>query len=304
MNLLRKKNEIFKLVLIGIFIGIIVSEISNIIFAELYEGNEKIFFLITMFFLIVLILIIINYIIRTETSSIKSVFLMAYDLENKKFIDIPFSATSVNARLLYNSLAPKLKEKIKITNIFDMHEKSNDFINGLIVQLILSRILVNPIFTHKVNINKLKDILIIFRYIDIDSIIKNQEDEDKILKEIPLTLPRGFSIKNVTNNTIRIDSRFGFINFKWDLLSCGKNGDYIKYLTSFSEIKSENCIQYLYNVEFEYGFKLMSFLTNTNKEFNGFIELCSNEMINFDISKSIERFDLSKFSMLLNKIEK
>lgn len=304
MSLKTKRNEVIKLMFCVILLGVILSSIANIIFEEFYYYKKIVYIIITLSAFVICTVMIIKILLKNESIKTHAQILSAYDIVNQKFVDIPNSLSSVNARILYHSLSNKMQNKLEFKTVFDVHKcEMFDFCNSFIIQLIFSRFLKNTVYKNKVDINFLKEILVKFRYIDIDSILDSNIDEKSRLQPVPLALPKGFKIKEVNDNSIKLKSSYGFLYFSWDLIHYTMNGNYIKFLTAFDNVDSSNCLEILYKLNIEYGFKGITLFSKSTNEFNNFINDCLKKLKSFDINTSVQQYNLLKLPFLLNYID-
>lgn len=340
MEVKSKRKDLLLLLLSVFLLGVEISLIANIIFDRYYENNSKLFILIILFTLLINLAILI-YVVTLSEVTTKSVELyFVYDQDKKIFVDIPFSPSSVNARVLYNNLSDKKKESIYIKdepyatiesykkNIREKSLNFYNFCNSAVVHLIFSRFLKNHI--DNVNIKTVdieyeyfKELLCEFKYIDVDNIIGRESEYtqvvpsnlvniskgikvDKVIvtiKPVSLSLPEGFKIKSVNKNSIKLESKYGYVIFEWKVLR-KSIGNKIKLLSTYKNINLNNSEEIKVDLKMKYGFKITKLFKSSTIEFEEFINNCYSNMSKFDISTSLEKLKIEnsiKITQFLNK---
>lgn len=312
MGVKDKRKDIIMLILSVIILGGMVSLIASIIFTEFYNLNNKIWFISTIICVLILnILLIMKVMFSYQLQNKHSELTFIYDVKKQKFIDIPFNPGSVNARVLYNNLSEKEKSKIKIKDFFEQKEEFYKFCECIVVQLIFSRFLNNGKVNFKegreINIEDLKDILVNFRYIDIDHILGNEESiklgDKGVLKPTLIRLPKGFKVNKVKNHHINLKSDYGIVNFYWKTIIKNSCGSKIKLLSTFSDINLDDCVEVKVKLNMEYGFRLMKAFRADTMEFEEFLVTCEANMRKFDIDRNIEEFNIEIIPKVIHYLD-
>lgn len=321
MELKAKRKDILILLFSVILLGIQISSISNVLFDKYYKDNIKLFILIMIISLLLNILLIIYIMIKYEVYKKEIELKFMYDYNKKKFIDIPFNSTSVNARVLFDNLSEKDKDKIyyNMNEIIiselteDTLEKNKQFfhfIDCFVIELVFTRILKVGIQIDKkekyfdIDINYIKELLVKFRYIDVDEMLgvgNAFSVGNKVIKNSCLRLPEGFNIKKVEENNLRLESKYGFVCFKWD----GYVGSISKETIMISEFKDTNldkCNEITVNLSMEYGFTPLKLFKSSTVEFEDFVKVCEQQMRNFDKSTTMSKYKLELMHELSKKV--
>lgn len=292
-----KRKDIILFIVSVIFLSAEIAEIANILFEEFYSSNKLKMIITVTVLLLLTILFVIKVMFSYDTKVHYSKMILVYSNTHNKFIDIPFNPCSVNARVLFENLSDKHKKKITINNSLSLINKDTkeflEYCNCLVVQLIFSRFLTNRIYKNKADITNLKDLLLKFRYIDVDSMLGGEKGfsiGDKTFVSAILTLPEGFKITKVEKDCIKLDSKYGFVNFIWSTHLFGQCTKETELLTSFEDMDLSNCIQIEIRLKMEYGFKLLKIFKKSTIEFENFIDNCRRNMDKFDEENYLKRF--------------
>ncbi|MDR5587897.1 hypothetical protein [Clostridium aquiflavi] len=321
MEVKAKRKDILILIFSVILLGVQISLISNILFDKYYKDNIKLFVLIIIVLLLLNIFLIINIMIKYEIYKKEIELKFVYDYSKKKFIDIPFNSTSVNARVLFDNLPEKHKDKIyynieeRIINgltedNLESHKQFFHFIDCFLIQLIFTRILKGRIQRDKkkkyfdIDINYLKELLVKFRYIDVDEMLgvcNSISIGNIVLKSSCLSLPEGFNIKKVEKNNIRLESKYGFIYLKWDSCAGGVSQE-TKMISEIEGINLDECNEITVNLSLEYGFKPLKLFKSSTVEFEDFIKVCEQQMVKFDKSTTVSKYKLKLMHELSRKV--
>ncbi|MGG0913034.1 hypothetical protein JR311_00080 [Bacillus velezensis] len=314
MTLYSKRKELWLFIFSVLVLGIEVGIIANIIFSKFYEINKSLFISVALLIVLITIGILIWVMFRYDKKLFISRMLFAYDKENKLFVDIPHSPPSVRARILFNRYKILFNnQNAKNQNNFKLYsEQGEDFINNAVAQIILSRFIKHrELYKEKVNRERLKDVLVKYKYIDIDDILGGEEYEK--MSSIELTLPKGFMIVPTDNKSIKIVSKYGFLTFKWvfgyrdgswTIGDYGNGISYTKLLSAFDKTEISDCTEVQIKVELEYGFNPIKLFMKNTVEFNNFIDRCIACMEDFDIDRSKEKFNSEVFSNMAKFLEK
>lgn len=231
--------------------------------------------------------------------------IITYDIENKRFIDVPYSPTSVNVRMHYNALSNKNQEKIIEDHKGEVRpsDEMKIFSENAIVQIILSHFIKHSIgYEEKVSRERLKEILVKYKYIDTDDILGGEIFKNGI-KSVELTLPKGFKIVPSTTNNIRITSKYGYVNFRMIFKRARKNGKYSKLLLTFENINPQKVLELEYEVELKYSFNPLKVLRRNTDEFNDFIDRVLEGMEVFSVNRTIESFNLEFSPKLIGYLD-
>jgi len=210
----EKKKNLLSLLLSVLGIGVLVSLFANILFTELYTDN-KIIFIVICSILFILNLYFLSYVIyRLDKVVYKVNVPIIFNNKENQFMDLPYSPTSVRARVLYSNLSTKQKDLI-IKN-GEIYEFANSFVVQYIFTLIFKNTSKRSKISKWISVDRkyLKDLLINYKYIDVNDMV----DERGTKKSIEL--PKGFKIKSAVNNTIVISTKQGFIKLIWDISMC------------------------------------------------------------------------------------
>ena len=310
MDLSTKRKELWVLVFSVLFLGVEVGIMANIIFSNFYEENDIIFTIVLILVLAITITVITKVMFKYDSKTYGITMLFSYDSKENKFIDIPYSASSVNARVLFNSQSVGVQKSINIDNIIkDINSESN-FVNDLVAQIILSHVIKHRQgYSEIIDREKLKDVLVKYKYINVDSILGGVEYKNFISTE--LTLPKGFKLVPTDNRSLSIKSSYGFINLKWELgldlkgFTTGYNlgVSYMSLFSTFENINTDDCVEIQARLKLEYGFNPLKLFMKDTKEFSDFIERCKESMDNFDINRSKEQFNANAFPKLVDYLD-
>lgn len=305
MTLDAKRKELWFFIFSVLVLGIEVGIIANIIFSKFYENNKTLFIGVALLVVLMTIGILILVMFRYDKKVFVSKMLFAYDTEKNSFIDIPHSPSSVRARVLFRNQNANTRKKLQLGS-----EQFYDFINDAVAQIILSRF-IKHLDGYKENVNreKLKEVLVKYKYIDMDDILGGEVYEE--LTSLKLTLPKGFMIVPTDDESIRIVSKYGFLTFKWvfgidygDWSSGYSSGvSYTNLLSTFEEIEINDCVEIQIKIELEYGFNPMKLFMKDTIEFNNFIDRCIDEMKSFDIDRSKDSYNAEVFSKMIKFLE-
>lgn len=307
-----KRKDIIMFVFSAIFLSGAVSSIANIVFTEFYDTHKTLFISIIAILALLALVLIFKVMFQYDSSSYKSKIVIAYSMEDKCFVDIPFSPGSVNARVQYNNLPDKHKKKIEKINfkyelIPEDFKEITEFCNCFVVQLIFARILRNARGTNKVDRAYLKEVLVKFKYIDVDEMLGGMEslysDDNVVLVPTELKLPEEFRIKKVEKNYIQMESKYGFVTFKWSTLQNRFYSKKTQMLSMFEEVDVRKNCQMSIDLEMTYGFKPLKIFKKSTAEFEGFVEKCKNEMQDFDEETSIKKFKISVLPNIISYLD-
>ncbi|MCQ6574280.1 hypothetical protein [Bacillus wiedmannii] len=305
MNLNTKRKELGFLIFSVLAIGIEVGIIANIIFDNFYQNHKGLFIILALIVVFMTILILIVLMFKYDKKVYENKMLFAFDFEQKEFIDIPHSPSSVNARILFNNQSEKIKNKLRTENYFDENSDFYEFSNEAVAQIILSNIIKHEEgYKEKINREKLKEVLVKYKYIDVEDILGGKN-------ALELRLPEGFKIVPTDNKSIRIISKYGFVTFRWTTgykyrgMSKGNSfgASYIKLLSTFGNVDISSCIEVQIKLELEYGFNPLKIFMKNTVEFNNFIDRCKNELDWFGIDSSKERYDTEAFAQLIKYLD-
>ena len=309
MDLSTKRKELWVLVFSVLFLGVEVGIIANIIFTNFYEENEIVFTIVSILVLAITITVITRVMFKYDNKYYGITMLFAFDGKEKKFIDIPYSSSSVNARVLFNSQSLGVQKKIQ-GNIIKNNNSESNFVNDAVAQIILSKVIKhNKGYGEKIDREKLKDVLVKYKYINVDDILGGEKLGN--LKTIELTLPKGFKLVPTDNKSLRIKSSYGFLDLKWEFGSYSNNWSsgynsgvsYISLLSTFENLNIDNCVEIQVRIELEYGFNPLKLFMKDTKEFSDFIERCKEGMDKFDINRSKEKFNANAFPRLVGYLD-
>lgn len=265
MELKNKQQNFLSLILSAFFLGVEISIIASIIFTSFYEENKTIFTIFTI--IITLITLVLILYINTKYCKLCYTFELpiVFNTQENKFIDIPHCPSSVNARLLFNDLSDKQKNAIINSDPFE-NKAYIDFCISFIGQLIFSRIFYNSSRIldengHSVNRDFFKDLLVKYKYIDIDTIL-NSHFLDASLS---LQLPKGVKLTSVTDNEIILKSMQGYICFNWSITTTFPCQDNVAVLAQSGNISTENCLSTIIRVNLSYGYNLLNLFNKKQK---------------------------------------
>lgn len=309
MEIFIRRRELWIFILSVCILGGEIGLIVNIFFTEFYNDHKLLFVIAVVLLLIVTILLVIKLMLVNNVKTYESNITFAYDCSLNKFKDISYNPASVNARVLMDNLGSKNQEKVKIQSIYDDNiNEFRNFNNNIVAQIILSLIIkhVEKEYSEKLTIEKLKELLVVYRYLDIDNIIGNGTAftiKDKEVKLSPLSLPKGFEIisKNISN--IKIKSKYGFVNFQWNTVITTDTQS-SALLSTFDDIDLNSCIETHVNIKLEYGYSVFKLFMNNTVEFNEFIDKCKKRMDNFSIEKSKQKFNQDYSQKLVEYMNK
>lgn len=298
MELKNKQEKFLSLILSAFCLGIEISIIASIIFALLYENNKLLFTLsvIVLTFINLVLILYINakYCTLCYTFELPIVF----DAKQCKFVDIPHCPSSVNAKLLFDSLSNKQKKLITHNNPLT-NEEYLFFCISFIGQLIFSRIFWNSshILDEKngyaVNREYFKDLLVKYKYIDIDDILNKPSEEDVL----PLQLPKGSKISYVSNNEIILKSLQGYIHFYWDITTTFPCDSNIDLLAKSGNIPTDTCCSTIIKVNLDYGYYILNLFKKKTQILDYYFTECKNVLESFDINNSMKKLQLQISSL-------
>lgn len=331
MNVDTKRKEIILFVMSVVILSGIISLLSNILFTEFYDKHRIKLILFVFLTLMITLYIIIKVIFMYGYKTFNTNMLFVYDTNEKKFIDIPYNPASVNARALFENLRKKDKEKIKINGILEdsILENKNikefyEFCNCLVVQLIFGKFLKNHYYDNYIDRNDLKELIVNFRYIDVDLILgkgneqeidissildddNNQEvlnsNKKLIIAPLKLALPKGFKIKELEKNSMKLNSMYGFLNFNWNVSLKGGCGEKTDLLSLTKDLDLKKCMEVEIQLNMKYGFKPLKVFNYSTIEFEKFINNCTERMKKFDKSTAINEFEIEMLSKIFKYID-
>lgn len=299
MELKNKQEKFLSLILSAFCLGIEISIIANIIFTLLYENYKFIFTLsvivITFINLVLILYINAKYCTLCYTFELPIIF----DAKQNKFIDIPHCPSSVNARLLFDSLSNKQKNLIAHDNPLT-NEEYLFFCISFIGQLIFTRIFGNSSYildkknSYTVNREYFKDLLVKYKYIDIDDILNKPSTEEDLL---PLQLPKGIKISYVTNNEIILKSLQGYIHFYWDIKTTFPCESNIDLLAKSGIISTDTCYSTIIKVNLDYGYYILNLFKKKTQILDYYFTECKNVLESFDINNSMKKLQLQISSL-------
>jgi len=299
MELKNKQEKFLSLILSAFCLGIEISIIANIIFALLYENYKFIFTLsvivITFINLVLILYINVKYCTLCYTFELPIIF----DGKQNKFIDIPHCPSSVNARLLFDSLSNKQKNLITHDNPLT-NEEYLFFCISFIGQLIFTRIFWNSSYildeknSYIVNREYFKDLLVKYKYIDIDDILNKPSTEEDLL---PLQLPKGIKISYVTNNEIILKSLQGYIHFYWDIKTTFPCESNIDLLAKSGIISTDTCYSTIIKVNLDYGYYILNLFKKKTQILDYYFTECKSVLESFDINNSMKKLQLQISSL-------
>lgn len=303
MDVYIKRRELIFFLLSVIFLGGEIGLISNILFDEYYSIHKVLFIVVISALLIITMYLIAILILKQDNQEYKTKMIFTYDMNNNKFIDIPYSTSSVNARVAFDNLPINKQDKVKKNNWRDKNPEFLKFINSTAAQIILSHFIKHRTkYYQTVNMDKLKEVLVIYKYLDVDDILGGEKFRHKnyVLKSLELTLPKGFRIDSTNDRNIRLKSKYGFINFFWDFIIT-TNIENSKILSQYDNLN--NCIEIQLMVKLMYGYNCLKFFSKNTAELNKFIENCENEMDLFNIENSIKSYNSNVIPKLIQIIQ-
>ena len=298
MKLLEEnKKSLLSLVLSVIGAGFFISLLTNIIFKELYDENRIIFIIVCCISMIMVFFFLCQVIYRLDKKVIKVTLPTVFDVRKNQFIDLPHSPTSVNARVLFNNLSAKQRAMV------NSEEERFSFVDSFMVQLIFTLV-----FDHsfrKSNIEKwipvdrkyLQDILVNYRYIDIDEIVGEGHKGTAVL------LPKGFKIKSVKEDSIYIASKQGFIKFSWDINGRRPCQEELFFVAQIEDVDISGCWAYNVDVTLEYGYKPMKLFMRSTKDLDNYLEHCVEELKSYDIYSIIEEVKMIYMTEVMKKLD-
>ncbi|WP_439033594.1 hypothetical protein ABEV81_06525 [Bacillus paranthracis] len=300
MELNLKRRELWFFVLSVFILGGEVGLTANILFTEFYSEYKLYFISILALLIVITIFLATKLILKNSSVVYKNKMIFTYDLNLHKFIDIPYSPSSANARIVSDSLSSKNQEKVKKDHIFDNNPEFGMFINNIVAQIVLSRIIRHVTlqqYSEQFSIEKLKELLVVYRYLETDSIIGAENGSRNTL-----TLPTGFKIDSTNSNNIKMKSKYGYINFNWNMVVSERteNSD---LLSSFNYVDLSNCIEAEIELKFEYGYNIFKIFKKDTEEFNKFIENCKAKMDIFDLEYSKQKYNNAVYPNLMKYIE-
>lgn len=303
MELKNKQENFLSLILSAFCLGIEISLIASIIFTLLYENN-KILFTIS-----VIVITLINFVlilfINAKYCKLRHTFELpiVFDAQKNKFIDIPHCPASVNARILFDSLSNKQKSLITCDAPLENMEYIS-FCISFIGQLIFSRIFWNSSHIlgektgYPINREFFKDLLVKYKYINIDDILNKPFTEDSL----PLQLPKGIKISHVTNNEIVLKSLQGYIHIYWDITTTFPCEDNIALFAKSGNISTGNCFSTVIKVTLDYGYNVFYLFKKKTQILDYYFTECKNQLESFDINNSMQKLQLQISSLNIDLI--
>jgi len=306
MNLFIKRKELWFFLFSVLFLGVGMGIVGNILFSEFYSENKLFFISFLLCILLTIVWLGIRVMFRFDKQIYSKSLVITFDMDNNKFIDIPHNPTSINVRMHFNNLSRNYQEKIMedYTGQVKLSDEMRVFTQNAVVQIILAHFIKHSKrYNEEVNRERLKEILVKYKYIDIDDILGGQVINKGAIRTLELTLPKGFKIVSPDEDNIRIISKYGYINFKIKSLSYQRNGPYSNLLLTFKETKAHKLIDLEYLIELEYGFNPLKIFRRNTEEFNDFISRTLVVMDSFDIKQSIEKFNLNFNPKLFEYLE-
>ncbi|MEC0695960.1 hypothetical protein [Bacillus atrophaeus] len=311
MGILNSRKDVFVMVFSVLLLGIEVGIIGNIIFTSFFDNYKVIFCIIMIFVVLITLISILVIYSKYDKSLYSSQFSFIYYTNNKEFINIPHSPSSIWGRNSFNNVPLKKQEQLKIDSMFKLNEDFKEFINDTVVQIILSKFIKHGTqYKELVNREKLKEILIYHKYIDVDDILGGKEKGN--VKSVELSLPKDFEILSSGSNSIKIKSKYGYIKFHWSVGYHEKtwsHGDvnstsYTDMLCTFTNLDPEELIDVRVKTHLEYGLNFFRLFKKDVNEFSLFIERCKEEMDTFDVKSSKNEFENTYLIKLLKHIDK
>ncbi|QTD40142.1 hypothetical protein [Sporosarcina sp. Te-1] len=307
MDLFFRRRELWIFVLSVFILGGEIGLLVNVLFTEFYTGNEHLFIFSLSLLILLTIILIIKLMLLNSAEVYESELTLVYNTGENKFIDIPYNPASVNARVLMDNLGVKKQEKIKIDHIFDEDNDFRNFSNNIVAQLVLGRFIrhFKVEYSEKVKIEDLKELLVIYRYLDIDSIIGDQtfNISNGVLKTPQLKLPKGFKFNSNSINNIKIKSNYGFINFNWNI-NITNNTQPSQLLSTFKEIDFSECLEVRVKLKLEYGYNVFKIFMNNTVEYNEFIKNSKKQISKFSTEVSREKYNNSYPEKLIRYLDK
>lgn len=308
MEVYLKRKELWIFILSVFVLGGEIGLIANIFFTEFYSGHKLLFIiLISLLLLITLFSIIKLMLINIDKEYVRNL-IFTYDFHSNRFIDIPYNPSSVNARVLMDNQSIKNQEKIKVKNFMEKNVEFYNFNNNVVAQIILSRFIRHTRNEYKedVTIEKLKELLVNYRYLDVDSIIGEgiafKVSNGKDIKHSILSLPTGFKINCNNDRNINIKSNYGFVDFQWHTIVTN-NTKTSHLLSSFDDIDLKNCLEIQVEIKLKYGYGIFKLFKKDIVEFNEFIEACKEKMDSFSIENSKQKYNNDYSEKILKYIE-
>lgn len=211
----------------------------------------------------------------------------------KGFIDLPYSPMSVNARVLYNNLPKKQKQNVNSKD--EIFQFTNSFIVQFIFCLIFDQANQKSSLKKWITLdrNYLKELLVNFKYLDIDEMIR----------QVHLELPKGFSIKKVSKFGFVISTRQGFINFKWELGTINPCPSELIFLAQMQNKSLKNCTAVNIKLKMEYGYKPLSFFSSSANRMQNYLEMCVDLLNEYDINSIIKNAQTILMTELIKKMD-
>ena len=297
MKLLEEnKKNLLSIILSAIGTSFFISLLTNIIFTELYMKWKCAFILISCISMVVIFYFLCQIMYRMERKVIKVKYQAIYDYKKKCFIDLPYSPTSVNARVLFYNLSGKQKARL------NSEEERWSFVNSFVVQFLFSLVFNNSACCSsiekwiRVDRKYLQEILVNYEYIDVDRIVGKEDGESAVV------LPKGFRIKSVKEDSISISTKQGFITFSWDICSQIPCQDELLFLAQMKDVDISNCCAYNIEVTLEYGYKPVKLFWNSTKELDNYLEYCVEELKECDINTIIEKVKIIYMTEVIKKL--
>lgn len=291
----ENKKNLVTLLLSVVCIGVLISLIANVIFTELYDVNKKIFIIICCFLLIMFLIILSQMTYRLDRMVYKGSYPIIFSNRELRFIDLPYSPVSVNARVLYDNLSKKQKERI-IEN-----KELYQFVDSFVIQYIFSLVFAHS--SRRSSIKKwisldrkyLQEILVKYKYVDVENMLGKAEGS--------LVLPKGFSIKAATDDNLIISTKQGFIKFSWEISMRKPCQPELFFLSQMKDVDITGCCAYNIGITLEYGYKPLKLFFYSTKELDNYLEACINELSEHDINTILQKAQIEFMTEIIKKLE-
>ncbi|WP_343101175.1 hypothetical protein [Romboutsia sp. MSSM.1001216sp_RTP31141st1_G3_RTP31141_220114] len=336
MEVKSRRKDLLSLLLAVFLLGVVISLVANILFDIFYDSNKKLFITIVLLVLFINLTILVYISNLSSISEKKAIIKFVYNFEEKGFIDIPYNPASVNARMAYYNLSDKKRESIsekfmpiwcntiEPENRIQGQRNFDEFCISAVITLIFTRFFQISDFEtdmQKMDINSeyFKELLYKFRYIDIDNLLgtydkvgctcgccsKFMEDESNLhesdilvkIEPVGIYLPEGFKIKEVNESNIKLESKYGFIIFEWDIVRRSISEE-TTLLSALELLDLDNCEEVEVNLKMKYGFKLMKLFKKSTVQFERFVNRCCDKMLDYDISKSLAKLEARNSTLI------
>lgn len=289
----EKQKNLLSLLFSVVGLSLILSLLSNVLFSEYYEINKQMFIVFFVFVLILIVLFLCIMIYRFDNVIYVAKLPIIYSRKDKKFIDIPYSVTSVRARVLFDNLSEKKKELIR-SDGDELFEFSKSFIIQYVFSLIFDRISNISNISNWITVDRkyLKDLLVNFKYIDVDELVRKS-----------LKLPEGFKIKAVDDVSITISTKQGFIKLSWDISMRMPCQEELCLLAQLQERDITKCMAYLLEVKLEYGYNPFKIFMKSTKDLDKYLTMCMEFLIEDDLNTIIEKAKIISLIEIIKKME-